>query len=173
MKQGGYWSLVAIALLSLTSFSQAAEDHRPFAKEAIEHYNKAVHLHESGFLSQAVSEYKAAIEADGRMEEAWANLSVIYLAKKDLGAASNAIQKAIKLNPNRSLNFSHYAVILDAMGKHKEAGEARARAQALNRNHELSTQTQKGSEPRPGSKEEVQQFLKGKTNTVHGNFEEP
>jgi len=169
MNQGRHWAIVAVALLSFTSFSQAAEDHKPYAKEAVQHYNAAVHLHESGFLSQAVSEYKAAIEADGRMEEAWANLGVIYFAQKNLDAASNAFQKAINLSPNRSLNFRHYAEVLDAMGKHKEAAEARAHAEGLDRNRELSNQTKLRPIPQPYSKQEVQQFLKGKTKAIHGH----
>jgi len=173
MNQGGHWAILAIALLCLTSVSLAAEVARPYAKEAVQHYNEAVRLHQSGFLSQAESEYKAAIEADGRMEQAWSNLGVVYIAQKDLEAARNALRKSIFLNPNQSLNFKRYAQVLDAMGEHKAAGEARAHAQGLDRNHELSTQTRKDWEPHPYSKDEVQQFLKGKTNTLHGDFDDP
>src|SRR5277367_4521379 len=79
----------------------AIKDRHPYAKEAVEHYNKAVKLHENGFVNQAVIEYESAIAADNRMEEAYCNVGVIYSAQHKYDKALDCFQKALSLVPDR------------------------------------------------------------------------
>jgi tetratricopeptide (TPR) repeat protein len=96
-------------------------DHRPYAKDAITHYNSAIDLHEHGFLSQAVTEYKAAIEADNRMDEAYSNLGVIYTAQHSYDKALECFQKAFLLKPNRATTLNGLGSALYGLGRVDEA----------------------------------------------------
>jgi len=166
MNKSRNWVIVIIAFLSLTSYSEAAEDKRPYSERALEHYNKAVRFHELGFGPQAIAEYKAAIAADGRMGEAWSNLGTIYYSQKQLDAASNSFQKAIQLNPKQAINYSYYAKVLDAQGKHEEAANARIHAQRLDLDDAITNpETKPTTESRT---REVKQFLNGRAKTIHG-----
>ncbi len=99
------------------------DPRRPFAPEAIKHYNKGVELHGSGFLNQAIEEYKAAIAADGRLEPAWSNLGNIYAAQRSYNRAMEAFQKSLELKPDRATTLNGLATVLYARGKVKEAKE--------------------------------------------------
>ncbi len=103
--------------------SQAAADTRPYAEEAFKHYNRGVELHQAGFLNQAIAEYKSAIEADARMEEAWSNLGGIYAAQKSYPKALEAFEKALQLKPDRPTTLNGYGTVLYARGKTVEAKE--------------------------------------------------
>jgi tetratricopeptide (TPR) repeat protein len=167
------WATLSVILTLLTVNSTGAEDvsgkTKPYAKDAVQHYNEAVRLHESGFASQAISEYRAALEADNRMEEAWSNLGVIYFWEKKYQEASDAIQKAIALNPRRALNFNSYGEVLNSMGKTKEARQAWQHALLLDPTIEPARSRIKHDEPpAAGSSEEVRQFIKGRSPTIHG-----
>ncbi len=96
---------------------------RPYSEEAVKHYNRGVELHQSGFLNQAIAEYRAAIEADDRMEEAWSNLGNIYAAQKSFTKSSEALQKALSLKPDRPTTLNVYGTVLYARGKVEEAKE--------------------------------------------------
>ena len=77
-----------------------------FADDAIEHYNAAVHAHLSGKLTEAITEYKAAIEADDKIGEAYSNLGLIYnqLHKYDL--AMDEFHKALAINPKDAITYN-------------------------------------------------------------------
>ncbi len=98
-------------------------DTRPYAEEAFKRYNRGVELHQAGFLNQAIAEYKGAIEADGRMEEAWSNLGGIYAAQKSYPKAMEAFEKALQLKPDRPTTLNGYGTVLYARGKTAEAKE--------------------------------------------------
>ncbi|MBI2810337.1 MAG: tetratricopeptide repeat protein [Candidatus Melainabacteria bacterium] len=98
-------------------------DTRPYAEEAFKHYNRGVELHQAGFLNQAIAEYKSAIEADGRMEEAWSNLGGIYAAQRSYPKAMEAFEKALQLKPDRPTTLNGYGTVLYARGKTSEAKE--------------------------------------------------
>ncbi|CAN5154492.1 hypothetical protein BH10CYA1_BH10CYA1_30850 [soil metagenome] len=101
----------------------ASTDTKPYAEEAFKHYNRGVELHQAGFLNQAIAEYKGAIEADSRMEEAWSNLGGIYAAQKSYPKAMEAFEKALQLKPDRPTTLNGYGTVLYARGKTVEAKE--------------------------------------------------
>jgi tetratricopeptide (TPR) repeat protein len=99
----------------------AQNDKKPYSKEAVEHYNRGLDLHQSGFINQAVAEYKAAIEADPRMEEAYSNLGVIYAAQHSYAKAKEAFLSALKIRPNRPTTLNGLGTVLYAQKKFEEA----------------------------------------------------
>lgn len=101
--------------------SVKAGDKKSYVEEAIKHYNRGVELHQSGFLNQAIAEYKGAIEADSRMEEAFSNLGVIYAAQRNYPRAREAFQTALSLKPNRPTTLNGLGTVLYAQGHIKEA----------------------------------------------------
>jgi len=70
------------------------------SQEAINHFNLGLLYHKSNKLSEALEEYKKALELDPLNVQAHNNLGMVY---KELGRLSEAIsqyQKAISINPN-------------------------------------------------------------------------
>jgi tetratricopeptide (TPR) repeat protein len=96
---------------------------KPYLAEAVKHYNRAVELHQSGYLNPAVAEYKAAIDADDRMEEAYSNLGLIYAAQRSYNKAIEAFQKALSLKPSRPTTLNGLGSVLYSKGKIDEAKE--------------------------------------------------
>lgn len=113
----------APAAASPASSASSSPDTRPYAEEAFKHYNRGVELHQAGFLNQAIAEYKSAIEADARMEEAWSNLGGIYAAQRSYPKAMEAFEKALQLKPDRPTTLNGYGTVLYARGKTAEAKE--------------------------------------------------
>ncbi len=77
-----------------------------FDDEAVDHYNAAVRAHLNGKLTEAITEYKAAIEADGKIAEAYSNLGLIYnqLHKYDLAMVE--FHKALALSPKDAITYN-------------------------------------------------------------------
>lgn len=73
---------------------------KPYAKEAIKHYNRGVELHQNGYLQEASNEYKAAIDLEWRMMEAWSNLGLIYVGQKLYDKAIESFERALSLSEN-------------------------------------------------------------------------
>ena len=94
---------------------------RPYDIEAFKHYNHAVELHQAGFDREAEVEYKAAVKADSRMEEAWCNLGWIYVAHEEYSNAIEALEKALALVPNRSNTLNAYGCALLGLDRIDEA----------------------------------------------------
>jgi tetratricopeptide (TPR) repeat protein len=101
--------------------SATITDHRPYAKDAIDYYNAALELHQQGFINEAVAKYKAAIEADDRMEEAYMNLSVIYAALHKYNEALALFQRMVVVMPNRARGFDGLGSALYGLGRVDEA----------------------------------------------------
>ncbi|HEY9789241.1 MAG TPA: tetratricopeptide repeat protein [Candidatus Obscuribacterales bacterium] len=106
----------------------AAEEKHSYSEEAIRHYNRGHDLHQQGFFNQAIAEYKAALVADDRMEEAYTNLGLIYAAQRNYTKAIDAFRKSLALNPHRPNALNGLATVLyaknhvsEAMEKWKEA----------------------------------------------------
>ncbi len=95
----------------------------PYSEEAVKHYNHGVELHQAGFLNQAIGEYKAAIEADSRMEEAYSNIGIIYAAQRNYPHAKEAFEQALKLRPNRPTTLNGLGTVLYAQGQITQAME--------------------------------------------------
>ncbi len=106
-----------------TAAGGGSADTKPYAEDAFKHYNRGVELHQAGFLNQAIAEYKGAIEADSRMEEAWSNLGGIYAAQRSYPKAMEAFEKALQLKPDRPTTLNGYGTVLYARGKTAEAKE--------------------------------------------------
>jgi tetratricopeptide (TPR) repeat protein len=84
------------------------KDYLPpkFSDEAIEHYNAAVRAHLDGKLTEAITEYKEAIDADEKISEAYSNLGLIYnqLHKYDLAMVE--FHKALALNSKDAITYN-------------------------------------------------------------------
>ena len=109
--------------LNKTASAGKPDEKTPYNEQAVKHYNRGVELHQSGFLNQAIAEYKAAIEADGRMEEAQSNLGVIYAAQRNYPRAKDAFLTALSLKPNRPTTLNGLGTVLYAQGHIDEAKE--------------------------------------------------
>ncbi len=99
-----------------------------YADEAVKHYNRGVEYHQNGSLNQAIQEYKAAIEADGRLAEAYSNLGAVYLAQKSYAKAAEAFNKALALKPDRPTTLNGLGNALYARGLAAEAKDKWAKA---------------------------------------------
>jgi tetratricopeptide (TPR) repeat protein len=102
-----------------------------YADEAVKHYNRGVEFHQNGSLNQAVQEYKAAIEADGRLAEAYSNLGAVYLAQKSYAKAAEAFNKALALKPDRPTTLNGLGNALYARGQAAVHGEEHGRLALL------------------------------------------
>ncbi len=111
---------------------EAAEGEKPkkkgYADEAVKHYNRGVEFHQNGSLNQAIQEYKLAIEADGRLAEAYSNLGAVYLAQKSYAKAAEAFNKALALKPDRPTTLNGLGNALYARGQAAEAKDKWAKA---------------------------------------------
>ncbi len=99
------------------------QTNTPYADEAIKHYNHGVELHQAGFLNQAIGEYKAAILADGRIEEAYSNIGIIYASQHNYPHAREAFEQALKLKPNRPTTLNGLGTVIYAQGQTAQAME--------------------------------------------------
>jgi tetratricopeptide (TPR) repeat protein len=99
------------------------EKREPYKREAIEHYNRGHDLHQQGFFNQAILEYKAALVADDRLEEAYTNLGLIYAAQKNYGKAMDSFKKALELRPGRPTALNGLGTVLYARNHFDEAME--------------------------------------------------
>lgn len=115
---------VSMLLAALLCGSAAlAEDKPSYHDEAVRHYNRGHDLHKQGFFNQAITEYKAALVADDRMEEAWTNIGLIYAAQKNYPKAMEAFKKSLAINPNRTNALNGLGTVLYAKNKFAEAME--------------------------------------------------
>lgn len=95
----------------------------PYKKTAIEHYNHAVELHQSGFFGQAIDEYMVALKLDPRIAPAWCNLGGALLQAGSNKAAVQAFKNAYALDRMRPVTLNGYATALYATDKKSEAIE--------------------------------------------------
>jgi tetratricopeptide (TPR) repeat protein len=127
-------SLALALTLALCTFTQVraadaadttsgAEAKHSYSEEAIRHYNRGHDLHQQGFFNQAIAEYKAALVADDRMEEAYTNLGLIYAAQRNYNKAIDSFRKSLELNPNRPNALNGLGTVLYAKNKFSEAME--------------------------------------------------
>ena len=84
---------------------QALDPSRPYNPDAVKDYNQGVELQQQGFLNQAIQKYRNAIELDDRIEQAFCNLGLIYIAQRNFAKASDAFKKAIVLNRGKTFPF--------------------------------------------------------------------
>jgi tetratricopeptide (TPR) repeat protein len=100
-----------------------AGEKRAYKDEAIKLYNHGHDLHQQGFFNQAITEYKAALAADDRMEEAYTNLGLIYAAQRNYSKAIDAFKRSLAINPNRPNALNGLGTVLYAKNRFNEAME--------------------------------------------------
>jgi tetratricopeptide (TPR) repeat protein len=77
-----------------------------FDDEAVDHYNAAVRAHLDGKLTEAITEYKAAIDADEKISEAYSNLGLIYNQLHKYDQAMVEFHKALAINPKDAITYN-------------------------------------------------------------------
>ena len=125
---GTFAGLYALSAAEGESDTGEKPKKKGYADEAVKHYNRGVEFHQNGSLNQAVQEYKAAIEADGRLAEAYSNLGAVYLAQKSYKMAAEAFNKALALKPDRPTTLNGLGNALYAKGQTAEAKDKWAKA---------------------------------------------
>jgi tetratricopeptide (TPR) repeat protein len=104
--------------------AETAASNQPYASEAVEHFNKAIDLANEGRPKQAIAQYKSAIDSDGRMEEAYSNLGVLYCDLQEYDLAIEAFTQALSIKPGRTKTLNALASTLYTVGRVQEAKEA-------------------------------------------------
>lgn len=85
-------------LSNLNASTQQSKKAEPYKPEAVQHYNRAVELHQRGSFSEAIIEYEDSIKVDDRMIESWVNLGCLFAGRKLYPEAIRAYQKALDLS---------------------------------------------------------------------------
>ncbi len=119
-----YGLLLAVCtqfLLISAVLAEEATETKPRPKsydpEAVKHYNKGLELQNSGFFNKAAEEYRFAIKADDRLEQAYSNLGLVYIAQKNYPRAREAFDRALALKPNRPTSLNGLASVLYAQNQ--------------------------------------------------------
>ena len=114
--------------------SAKQDPSRPFNPAAVRDYNQGVELQQQGFLNQAIQKYKSAIDADDRLEQAFCNIGLIYIAQRNFAKASDAFKKAIVLKPSNPFSLNGMGSVLYSKGKVAEAMEKWQKAIEVDQN---------------------------------------
>jgi tetratricopeptide (TPR) repeat protein len=109
----------------------AEAKRRSTALRASEHLDKAQAAEAMGSWSTAVSEYKAAVEADPRHVRAAAAGARAAITLGDLGAARELAQAAVRAQPGAGMAHEALGLVLEAQGDKKEARRALEKAVEL------------------------------------------
>ncbi len=80
----------------------------------VRHYNQAVQMHLSGKLSEAIAEYKAALEGNASLPEAHSNLGLIYNQQHNYAQALSEFRKALAINPKDAITYNGIGAALRA-----------------------------------------------------------
>lgn len=105
-------------------------------KQAVKHYNQGVELHKKGHFNKAILEYKEAINANPKLEQAYSNLGLIYTAQKSWNKAMEAFEKALEIKPDRATSLNGLGSVLLALKKPEQAMEKWEKAISINPNFE-------------------------------------
>lgn len=105
------------------SITNSEQNTPAYSEEAVKHFNHGSELHQAGFLNQAIGEYREAIAADKRIEEAYSNLGIIYATQHNYPKAKEAFEEALRLKANRPTTLNGLGTVLYAEGQIKPAME--------------------------------------------------
>ena len=94
---------------------------RRYAGDAVAHYDKGLALQMAGNLDDAVKEYKAAVDIDDHMLEAWDILRCVYHAQGKSAAEKEASQKEKALSRQEAAKLNQDAEKLFTRGKFSAA----------------------------------------------------
>lgn len=81
---------------------------------AVKRYNAAVQFHLQGKLSEAIAEYKAALESNNALAEAHSNLGLIYNQQHNYAQALAEFRKALAINPKDAITYNGIGAALRA-----------------------------------------------------------
>ena len=82
--------------------------------ESVKRYNKAVQLHLSGKLTEAIAAYKDALEVNGALAEAHSNLGLIFNQQHNYAQALSEFRKALAANPKDAITYNGIGAALRA-----------------------------------------------------------
>src|SRR5512143_3844744 len=105
----------------LQTTKQAANAPGGEADQLRKAFSAAVELQSAGKLDEAIAAYKALLEANPDVPEAYLNLGSMYATKKDNAAAEAAYQKALELRPGFTDAATSLARLYQAMGQGEKA----------------------------------------------------
>lgn len=94
--------------------STSGENEGTKSLDAVRKYNKAVQLHLSGKLSEAIAEYKLSLEANPGLAEAHSNLGLIYNQQHNYAQALAEFRKALAVNPKDAITYNGIGAALRA-----------------------------------------------------------
>jgi len=114
----------------LASLASEAK-RRAAAKKASEHYDKALTAETMGTLGLALSEYRAALDADPRHVRAAAAGARVAVAQGDHVVARELAQAAVRAAPAMAMAHEALGMVLEAQGDKKEARRALEKALEL------------------------------------------
>jgi tetratricopeptide (TPR) repeat protein len=92
--------------------SESSEADKKLA--AVRHYNLAVAAHLQGKLAEAITEYKASLEANGSLAEAHSNLGLIFNQQHNYAQALAEFRKALAINPKDAITYNGIGAALRA-----------------------------------------------------------
>jgi Flp pilus assembly protein TadD len=81
---------------------------------AVKKYNSAVQFHLQGKLTEAIAEYKAALEFNPALAEAHSNLGLIYNQQHNYAQALAEFRKALAINPRDAITYNGIGAALRA-----------------------------------------------------------
>ncbi|MBY0359470.1 MAG: tetratricopeptide repeat protein [Candidatus Obscuribacterales bacterium] len=82
--------------------------------DSVKAYNKAVQLHLSGKLNEAVEAYKEALKSNGELAEAHSNLGLIFNQQHNYAEALVEFRKALAINPKDAITYNGVGAALRA-----------------------------------------------------------
>lgn len=82
--------------------------------ESVRRYNRAVQLHLSGKLTEAIAAYKDALEVNGALAEAHSNLGLIFNQQHNYAQALSEFRKALAVNPKDAITYNGIGAALRA-----------------------------------------------------------
>lgn len=82
--------------------------------ESVKRYNKAVQLHLSGKLTDAIAAYKEALEVNANLAEAHSNLGLIFNQQHNYAQALSEFRKALAINPKDAITYNGIGAALRA-----------------------------------------------------------
>ena len=90
-------------------------------KPALALYNKAIELAKSGDRLEAIKQLQAAVAEYADFMLAYNEMGVQYLHLNELGKADEALQSALRIDPNAYMPMMNRAIVLFTMKKYSDA----------------------------------------------------
>lgn len=95
-------------------------------------YKEAVQLHVEGRFTEAEDRYRTFLQVEPQNAEIWLHLGMLYHLAENDGAALEALQRSLTLQPQSALAHHISGLALESMARSSEAIAAYQQAHALN-----------------------------------------